>query len=81
MANLETALSAAGAGLGDVIKSTIYVASRDRADLVSVWEVVRDAFADHDAPSTLLGVAALGYRDQLVEVDAVAAVRAESACE
>jgi hypothetical protein len=29
---------------------------------------------DHDAPSTLLGVAALGYPDQLVELDAVAAV-------
>jgi enamine deaminase RidA (YjgF/YER057c/UK114 family) len=33
------------------------------------------AFADHDAPGTLLGVAALGYRDQLVEVEAVAAIR------
>ncbi|MEU8182404.1 hypothetical protein AB0B85_13240 [Micromonospora sp. NPDC049044] len=30
---------------------------------------------DHDPPSTLLGVAVLGYTDQLVEVEAVAAVR------
>lgn len=30
------------------------------------------AFGDHDAPSTLLGVAVLGYPDQLVEVEAVA---------
>ena len=30
------------------------------------------AFGAHDAPSTLLGVAALGYPDQLVEVEAVA---------
>lgn len=31
-------------------------------------------FGDHDAPSTLLGVTVLGYYDQLVEIEAVAAV-------
>jgi hypothetical protein len=36
--------------------------------------VVRDAFGDHDVPSTLMGVTVLGYQDQLVEIDAVAAV-------
>lgn len=29
----------------------------------------------HEAPSTLPGVTVLGYRDQLVEVEAVAALR------
>lgn len=74
MANLVTALEGAGASLRDVAKTTVYVASRDQADLVAAWEVVRDAFAayDHDPPSTLLGVAVLGYDDQLVEVEAVA---------
>jgi len=38
--------------------------------------VVRDARAAHDPPSTLLGVAVLGYANQLVEVDAVAALPA-----
>ncbi|MFF0720332.1 RidA family protein [Verrucosispora sp. NA02020] len=76
MANLETALRAAGATLADVVKSTVYVASSQQADLVATWEVVRDAFGDHDAPSTLLGVAVLGYDDQLVEVEAIAAVPA-----
>jgi enamine deaminase RidA (YjgF/YER057c/UK114 family) len=77
MSNLETALAAAGAGLPDVVKTTVYVASSAQADLVAAWEVVRDRFAahDHDPPSTLLGVAVLGYRNQLVEVEAVAAVR------
>ncbi|TDC38936.1 RidA family protein [Micromonospora sp. KC213] len=75
MANLETALAAADARLTDVVKTTVYVASSRQADLVAVWEVVRDAFGDHDPPSTLLGVAVLGYSDQLVEVEAVAAVR------
>ncbi|MGC4762546.1 RidA family protein [Micromonospora sp. DT46] len=77
MANLETALAAAGARLTDVVKTTVYVASSRQEDLVAVWEVVRDAFGDHEPPSTLLGVAVLGYSDQLVEVEAVAAVREE----
>lgn len=75
MANLEVALAAAGASLADVVKTTVYVASHEQADLVAAWEVVRSTFGKHDAPSTLLGVAVLGYRDQLVEVEAVAALR------
>jgi enamine deaminase RidA (YjgF/YER057c/UK114 family) len=75
LANLETALAAAGASLRDVVKTTVYVASPDRADLVAAWDEVATAFADHDPPSTLLGVAVLGYRDQLVEIEAVAAAR------
>ena len=74
MANLRTALRAAGADLDDVVKSTVYVATRRREDLVAAWDVVRRHFGDHDAPSTLLGVAVLGYPDQLVEVEAVAAL-------
>ena len=75
MANLVTALQAAGAQLTDVVKTTIFVASSRQADLGTAWSVVRAAFGDHDAPSTLLGVSVLGYRDQLVEVEAVAALR------
>jgi enamine deaminase RidA (YjgF/YER057c/UK114 family) len=75
MANLRTALGAAGADFTDVVKTTVYVASSRHADLVAAWDVVSRHFGDHDAPSTLLGVAVLGYRDQLVEVEAVAALR------
>jgi enamine deaminase RidA (YjgF/YER057c/UK114 family) len=74
MENLRIALHEAGAGLGDVLKSTVYVASADRGDLVTAWNVVKRHFGDHDAPSTLLGVTTLGYPDQLVEVEAVATV-------
>ena len=74
MTNLREALAAAGAGLADVAKSTVYVATDRREDLVTVWQVVREAFGDHDAPSTLLAVPLLGYPDQLVEVEAIAAV-------
>ena len=55
---------------------TVYVASSHRADLVAAWDVVRRHFGDHDAPSTLLGVAVLGYPHQLVEVEAVAVLPA-----
>jgi enamine deaminase RidA (YjgF/YER057c/UK114 family) len=72
MANLAVALGAAGADLTDVAKTSVYVASSSRADLVTAWQVVRNVFGDHDAPSTLLGVAALGYPGQVVEVEAVA---------
>ncbi len=74
MANLRVSLHDAGAALDDVVRTTVYVASSEQRDLVAAWEVVRDALAPNDPPSTLLGVAALGYHDQLVEVDAVAAL-------
>ena len=72
VANLATALAESGATLADVLKTTVFVASADRADLVAAWDVVSMAFGDHDAPSTLLGVTVLGYPDQLVEIEAVA---------
>ena len=74
IANLTEALAAAGAALTDVLKTTIYVASSDRRDLLAAWGVVRAAFGEHDAPRRLLGVATVGYRDQLVEVGAVAPI-------
>ena len=50
------------------------VTTTRQPDLVTAWRVVRDAFGDHDVPSTLIGVSVLGYSDQLVEIEAVAAV-------
>jgi enamine deaminase RidA (YjgF/YER057c/UK114 family) len=72
--NLRTALEAAGASITDVINTRVLVVSTHQADLVEAWEVVRAAFGEHDAPSTLLGVTVLGYDGQLVEIEAVAAV-------
>ena len=74
MANLRRALHSAGARLDDVVKTTVYVASSERSDLVAAWGVVRRHFGAHDPPATLLGVSVLGYPDQLVEVEAVAAL-------
>ncbi|MDH6237141.1 RidA family protein [Cryobacterium sp. CG_9.6] len=74
MENLRIALMAAGAQLDDVVSTRVLVASSKQSDLVDVWDVVRAAFGAHDAPSTLMGVTVLGYTDQLVEIEAVAAV-------
>lgn len=71
---LQTALAAAGASLTDVISTGVLVASTRQSDLVAAWDIVHAAFGDHDVPSTLLGVTVLGYDDQLVEIEAVAAV-------
>ncbi|WP_406456256.1 Rid family hydrolase [Streptomyces sp. NBC_00876] len=72
--NMRTALKAAGASQEDVISTRVLVASTRQEDLGTAWAVVRASFGDHDVPSTLLGVTVLGYNDQLVEIEAVAAV-------
>ncbi|WP_329166233.1 Rid family hydrolase [Streptomyces sp. NBC_01717] len=72
--NMQAALASSGASLQDVISTRVLVASARREDLVAAWEAVRDSFADHDVPSTSMGVTVLGYKDQLVEIEAVAAV-------
>jgi enamine deaminase RidA (YjgF/YER057c/UK114 family) len=70
--NLRVALQDSGAAIGDVVKTTVYVASSDRGELAAAFDEVAAFFGDHDVPSTLLGVAVLGYPDQLVEIEAVA---------
>jgi enamine deaminase RidA (YjgF/YER057c/UK114 family) len=72
--NMRTALADAGASLEDVLSTRVLVASTRHEDLVAAWEVVRDSFGDHDVPSTLMGATVLGYKNQLVEIEAVAAI-------
>ena len=74
MQTLRAALRASGAELTDVISTRVLVASSSQSDLVTAWDVVHEAFGDHDVPSTLMGVTVLGYDDQLVEIEAIAAV-------
>ncbi|WP_404390466.1 RidA family protein [Humibacillus xanthopallidus] len=74
VANLVTALAAAGATLEDVAYTRVLVATTAREDLVAAWTVVHEGFGAHEVPSTLHGVTVLGYPDQLVEIEAVAAL-------
>lgn len=76
IANSLTVLAAAGAKPSDVVRSIVYVVSTDSAELAGVWgrltaSALGPAFT---SASTLLGVAALGYRGQLIEVDLTAAL-------
>jgi enamine deaminase RidA (YjgF/YER057c/UK114 family) len=68
--NLLAALAERNVGADALLKTTVFVASTDRADLVRVWDTVSPRLGR--APSTLLGVALLGYPDQLVEIEAIA---------
>ena len=55
------------------MRTTVYVVTRDRADLGVVWDAVQaSGFAP--SASTLLGVELLGYDGQLVEIEATAVV-------
>jgi enamine deaminase RidA (YjgF/YER057c/UK114 family) len=78
VANSLRVLRAVAAGPTDVVKSVVYVVSADRAVLAGVW----DRFTGSElgpaftTASTLLGVAQLGYRGQLVELDLTVALPA-----
>jgi len=71
--NLITTLASAGCKPEDVVKTTVYVATTDHADLAVAWRVVEEVFGKRGPPSTLLGVSVLGWPEQLVEIEAVAA--------
>ncbi|MCF4017221.1 RidA family protein [Clostridium sporogenes] len=72
--NLKEALKDCGVTLEDVVYTRVLVASQNQSDLVVAWETIRKEFGNHDVPSTLSGVTVLGYTNQLVEIEAVAAV-------
>jgi enamine deaminase RidA (YjgF/YER057c/UK114 family) len=71
ISNLIAALETAGAQPGTVVKTTVYVAGGNHGVQSAVWEVVRSSSIGR-VPSTLVGVASLGYPGQLVEIEAVA---------
>ena len=73
IANLLAALQTAGAQPQDVAKTTVYVAGASFEAQSAVWQVVRSSELGR-APSTLVGVPTLGYRGQLVEVEAIALI-------
>jgi enamine deaminase RidA (YjgF/YER057c/UK114 family) len=75
--NLKEALKGCNAALQDIVYTRVLVASHDRSDLVTAWNAIREEFGEHDVPSTLSGVTVLGYRNQLVEIEAVAAVEGD----
>ena len=76
VANALTVLAATGAKPADVIRSVIYVVSDDNQVLGAVWRRLNESALGpaFGTASTLLGVAALGFTGQLVELDLTAAL-------
>lgn len=73
LANLLRQLEEGGAAPTDVAKTTVYVAGASHESQSRAWTVVqRSPIAA--APSTLVGVALLGYQGQLVEIEAIAVI-------
>ena len=74
--NVATALAAVGGSFDDVAKLTVYVVDWDASKLAGLGEGVGRAAqrlgVDPVKPTTLVGVAALGEPDLLVELEAIA---------
>lgn len=74
-ANCLAALEAAGAKAEDVVRSVVYVVSGDSDEVGGAWHRLYehpDLGPAFKAASTVLGVTALGYSGQLIEVDLTA---------
>lgn len=80
VANCVIALKAAGAQPSEVVRSVVYVVTDDREVLAKAWQRLTDSAIGEafTTASTLVGVAQLGYPDQLVEVDLTAALETAS---
>jgi enamine deaminase RidA (YjgF/YER057c/UK114 family) len=71
--NLRAVLERYGAEPKHLIRTTVYVVGT-REDLVAAWAAIAERLLPYRPPSTLIGVTALGYANQLVEIDGVAAL-------
>lgn len=67
--NLKTLIVHHGFRQRDIRQLVVYVVG-DQQALRSAWNAVEHWFANEVPPATLLGVALLGYEEQLVEIDA-----------
>jgi enamine deaminase RidA (YjgF/YER057c/UK114 family) len=76
VANSLVALRAIGAAPDDVVRSVIYVVTDDNPTLGAVWRRFQQSelAPAFTTASTLLGVAALGFAGQRVELDLTVAL-------
>jgi 2-iminobutanoate/2-iminopropanoate deaminase len=71
LANIRAILEAGGSGLGQVVKTTVFLV--DMADFAAMNEVYAEAFGAHRPARSTVAVAALP-RGARVEIEAVAAI-------
>lgn len=67
--NLRIVLEVHGFDVADIRRLVVYVVG-EHQHLTDAWRAVSEWFGGQVPPATLLGVHLLGYRDQLVEIDA-----------
>ena len=70
---MDAVLARCQVSLEDVAFLRVLVAADRPESLGVAWTVVREHFGSHDVPATLHGVSVLGYPDQLVEIEPIAA--------
>ncbi len=73
VANLRVILAERGAELSDVARLTVFVAEHLQVDLQVAADALAEAF-DELPPLSLVGVSRLRYDEQVVELEAVAAL-------
>lgn len=73
VANLRVILGERGAQLSDVARLTVFVAEHLQVDLQVAADTLAEIFVDLP-PLSLVGVSRLRYDDQVVELEAVAAL-------
>lgn len=71
---LEALLQAAGGGLGDIVKMTVYMTDIRRRD--EVWQARKERFSGDFPASTLIEVSKLAEPALTVEIEAIAHIGA-----
>ena len=75
LGNLETALTAAGSSIRQLLQVRVYVRGELGEHMEAIVPVLTECFGDARPSLTGLGVASLASPSTLVEVEAVASVR------
>ncbi len=70
--NLQAVLEEAGSSMGNVVKTTIFIASMDDFGIIN--EIYEEAFSSHKPARATVAVKTLP-KNALVEIDAVAALK------
>jgi enamine deaminase RidA (YjgF/YER057c/UK114 family) len=72
--NMKRLLAAEGATLADIVHMTVYLV--DVASFAACGKVAQEYFGDPPPPMTLIGCKALAWPELLVEIQAMAMVKA-----
>ena len=72
--NMKSLLAAEGATLADIVHMTVYLV--DVASFAACGKIAQEYFGDPPPPMTLIGVKALAWPELLVEIQAMAVVKA-----